>query len=67
MASKFTKRYILNRIKNIKIVQNLGKPIEIYNYLKEARYEVINDIFIDADNQIQKQNFDCDLSGTTCD
>ena len=66
MASQFAKRYILNRIKNLKIVQNLGKPIEIYNYLKEARYKVINDIFIDTDNQIQKQNFDCDLSGTTC-
>ena len=66
LASQFTKRYISNRIKNLQIVKNLGKPIEIYNYLKKEGYKVINDIFMDADNQIQKQNFDCDLSGTTC-
>ena len=66
MASQFVKRYILNRIKNLDIVKNVGKPIEIYNYLKEERYKIINDIFTDADIQIQKQNFDCDLSGTTC-
>ena len=66
LASQFVKRYILNRIKNLEIVKNSGKPIEIYNYLKEERYKIINDIFTDADIQIQKQNFDCDLSGTTC-
>ena len=66
LASQFAKRYILNRIKNLEIVKYSSKPIEIYNYLKEERYKIIHDIFTDADIQIQKQNFDCDLSGTTC-
>ena len=66
LASQFAKKYIVNRIKGLEIVRNFSKPKEIYNHLIEDEYKIITNIFIDADNQIKKQKFNCDNSGTTC-
>ena len=66
LASQFVTRYIINRIKNHNLIKNLKNPKEIYYNLKANGYEIIANIFIDADNQIAKQKFNCEMSGTTC-
>ena len=66
LASNFTKRYILNKITNhprIKILKNNKK---IYNELIKNNHQLITNIFLDADTQIKKEKFDCEMSGTTC-
>ena len=65
-SSQFVKKYILNRIKNLPIVRNSAKPKDIYQHLIGNNYKVIANIFIEADNEIKKQNFNCENSGTTC-
>ena len=65
LASQFVKRYIINRIKNHPLIKKLDEPQEIYTQLKEKGFEIITNIFIDADSQIQKEKFDFTRSGTT--
>ena len=66
LASQFVKRYIINRIKNISSIKNLDVSKEIYKKLVENEYQIIINIFIDADVQITKEKFNCEMSGTTC-
>ena len=66
LASQFVKRYIINRIKNISTIKNLDSPKEIYKKLIENGYQIIANIFCDADIQITKEKFNCEMSGTTC-
>ena len=66
LASQFAKRYMLSRIKNHPLIKNLDNPKEIYKKLTENRYKIIASIFVDADNQITKEKFNCEMSGTTC-
>ena len=66
LASQFVKRYIINRIKNISTIKNLDSPKEIYKKLIENGYQIIANIFCDADVQITKEKFNCEMSGTTC-
>ena len=65
-ASKFVKRYIINRISNHPNLKNLDNPKDIYKVLIKNNYEIITNIFLDADMQIKKEKFDCEMSGTTC-
>ena len=65
-ASQFVKRYILSRIKNHPSLRNLDSPKEIYKKLIENGYKIIANIFLDADVQITKEKFNCEMSGTTC-
>ena len=65
-ASQFVSRYIIYRIKNHPKIKYLDEPNEIYHIIKENGYKIIANIFIDADNQIQKEKFDFYKSGTTC-
>ena len=65
-ASKFTKNYILQRIKNHPLIKNLQTPSEIYKHLTANGYQIIARIFIDADTQIAKEKFNVEMSGTTC-
>ena len=64
-ASQFVKRYIINRIKNHPLIKRLDEPQDIYTQLKEKGFDIITNIFIDADSQIQKEKFDFTRSGTT--
>ncbi len=66
LASNFTKRYIINRISNHPKIKNLKNNKEIYNELIKNKYQLITNIFLDADTQIKKEKFDCEMSGTTC-
>ena len=65
-SSQFVKKYILNRVKNLPLVKNLAKPKEIYQYFIGNNYKELAKMFIDADMEIRKQNFNCENSGTTC-
>ena len=65
-ASQFVKKYIVNRIKNHPLLKNLENPKDIYHQLKANGYQIISNIYIDADNEIRKEKFNVDNSGTTC-
>ena len=64
-VSQFVKKYIIHRIKNHPLIKILDQPKEIYKTLKSKGYEIISNIFIDADTQIQEEKFDSSRSGTT--
>ena len=46
--------------------RNINSSKEIYKKLTENNYELITKIYIDADTQIAKEKFNCEMSGTTC-
>ena len=64
-ASQFVSRYIVNRIKNHPKIKKLDEPKEIYKQFVAKGYEIIANIYLDADVQIQKEKFDVTRSGTT--
>ena len=64
-ASQFVTRYIINRIKNHSLLKSLDNPKNIYNKLKSNNFQIITNIFLDADLQIRKQEFNVEMSGTT--
>ena len=64
-ASQFVSRYVIYRIKNHPTIKKLDEPKEIYNKLIANGYEIIANIYLDADVQIQKEKFDVTRSGTT--
>ena len=66
LVSQFVSRHIINRIRNHYLIKNEKIPNEIYHKLKANGYEIIADIFCEADIQLAKQTFDCQTSGTTC-
>ena len=65
-ASQFVSRYIISRIKNHPSIKGLDTPKEIYKKLIENGYRIIGNIYKDADVQIAKEKFNCEMSGTTC-
>ena len=65
-ASQFVSRYVVNRIKNNPSIKKCDEAKEIYKKLTSNGYEIIANIFTEADVQIQKEKFDCQNSGTTC-
>ena len=65
-VSKFVSRFIFNKLKSHPLIKKLDEPKQIYYKLKENGYEIIANIFLDADVQIQKEKFDFHRSGTTC-
>ena len=65
-ASQFVSRYVISHIKNHPLIKKYDDPKEIYQKLTLNGYEIIANIFTDADIQIQKEKFDVQNSGTTC-
>ena len=65
-VSQFVKKFILNKIKNHPLIKHLDNIKDIYNTLKEKGYQLISNIFCEADEQMKKEIFDSDGSGTTC-
>ena len=64
-ASQFVKTYVIQSLKNHPSIKDLKDPKQIYKILIANNYEIISNIFIDADIQIQKEKFDTESSGTT--
>ena len=65
-ASQFVSRYIINYIKNNPLIKKCRNAKEVYEKLKYNGYELIAYLYMDADEQIAKEKFDCKNSGTTC-
>ena len=65
-ASQFVSRYVISHIKNHPLIKKCDEPKEIYQNLTLNGYQIIANIFTDADVQIQKEKFDVQNSGTTC-
>ena len=66
LASNFVKRYIISRISNHHKIKNLKNNRDIYKELIKDQYQLITHIFLEADAQIKKEKFNCQMSGTTC-
>ena len=65
-VSQFASKFIPFQIINHREIKSLTDPEEIYQKLKFNEYEIINQIFLETDNQLQKVNFDASESGCTC-
>ena len=65
-ASKFVKSYIINQIKSHPLIKNEKDPQKIYSKIISDGYQMLANIYLDADVKIQHQGFDCSRSGTTC-
>ena len=65
-ASQFVSRYIISHIKNHPLIKKCEDAKEIYQKLILNGYQIIANLFIDADIQIQKERFNVKNSGTTC-
>ena len=65
-ASQFVSRYMISHIKNHPLINKCENAKEIYGILKNNGYEIIANLYSDADVQITKETFDCKNSGTTC-
>ena len=64
-ASQFVTKYIINRIKHHSLLRNLETAKEVYDKIKSNDFQIITNIFLDADFQIKKQKFNVEMSGTT--
>ena len=65
-ASQFVSRYIISHIKNHPLIKKCEDAKEIYQKLILNGYQIIANLFTDADIQIQKERFNVKNSGTTC-
>ena len=64
-VSQFVSRFVVHKIKNHPLIKKLDEPKKIYNQLISNGYEIIANIYLDADVQIQKEKFNVTRSGTT--
>ena len=70
-VSQFCKNYFISKMNSFTENLKLNNPYitveDIYTILKENEYSYIIDLFTNVDNELSLQNnFDPDLSGTTC-
>ena len=65
-VSQFASKFIPFQIINHREIKALKDPEEIYQKLRHNEYEIINQIFLETDNQLKKVNFDATESGSTC-
>ena len=66
LISIFVGRYILNKFINNEEIQSCSNCEELYIKLKNNNFEIINNIFINAEKELYKEEFDSNFSGTTC-
>ena len=64
-ASQFVSKYIAAKLKNHPKLKFLEQPSDIYHKIKEKNFILIEEIFLNADSQIQSEKFNSYLSGTT--
>ncbi len=65
-ASQFVTRYVISNIKNHPLLKKCEQAKEIYQKIIFNGYQIIANIFTQADIEIQKEKFNCKNSGTTC-
>ena len=64
MVSRFTRDFILEEIKNN--TSNIKSLQEIYAFLKKDNYSIIKNTYQKVDEELSKQKFNSNFSGTTC-
>ena len=70
-VSQFCRDYFMNKMKeyteSLMIITQQISAEDIYINLKSDNFSYINELFLNADNELSAQNyFDCRMSGTTC-
>ena len=65
-VSKFVAKFIKNKLSTHPKIKYLTDPKKIYQKITENNYQIIENIFLEADKQIRNEHFDSYLSGTTC-
>ena len=65
-VSKFLSNYLVEKISKNKGVSESKNLNDIYQTIKKSNYELLINIFLKADEALNKQYFDVAFSGTTC-
>ena len=66
-VSKFLGEFITNELSNTKEIAKIKDLDLLYEKFKEKNYEIIKNIFLNADKCLfEKKDIDSELSGTTC-
>ena len=66
-VSKFLGEFITNELSNIKEISKIKDLKLIYEKFKQNDYEIIKNLFLNADKcLLKKNNINCELSGSTC-
>ena len=66
LISIFVGKYILNCFIHNKELKSCKNTEELYTKLKKNNFQIINEIFINAEKELYKVEFDSNFSGTTC-
>ena len=66
LVSQFISKYIQVEFQTHHLIERLKNCEEIYKKLISKDYEIIKDIFTNADNALREQDIDSKNSGTTC-
>ena len=66
LISIFVGRYILNNFIHNEKLKSCSNSEELYYQLKKNNFQIINEIFINAEKELYKAEFDSNFSGTTC-
>ena len=65
-VSQFVNRFIINQLKKNSTIKRCSSSKEIYEQIKYNNFKFIENLFLEADEQIKKEKFDYTNSGTTC-
>ena len=66
LISLFVGKYIVNSFINHDEIKFCLDTEELYFRLKHNNYALINEIFVNAEKELYKEEFDSNFSGTTC-
>ena len=66
LISLFVGRYIVETFINHKEIKSCKDLDELYFKVKYNNFGIINDLFINAEKELYKEEFDSNFSGTTC-
>ena len=66
LISLFVGKYMRNFFVHNDIIKSCSCIEEIYQKLKHNNFEIINELFVNAEKELYNQEFDSNFSGTTC-
>ena len=66
LISLFVGKYIVKSFINHSELSSSSDLEELYFKLKHNNYEIINEIFVNAEKELYNEEFDSNFSGTTC-
>ena len=66
LISIFVGKFIINSFTHKEELKSCLNCEEVYLMLKQDNFKIINDIFVNAEKELYKAEFDSNFSGTTC-